>query len=342
MHCVFIVQASSSIGLGHLLRCLGLSQQLVKLGYSATFLLDEETSQYARLRNDWQGNIRIINYDNLERFLAELKSNKSYAVDWLVVDGYQFSNTFLKTLKQMDFRVALFDDDVHEQPYHADIVINSSSNSIESDGLSAQCKMLSGDKFRLLRQDFQNIEFVPIEQREKLTICFGGSDPANLTLPLLKELDSATDIDDVHVIIGPGCLHAEEIKAFSDNCCITVHLYENVQNMAELWSNTRLAISAAGGSQFELAVCATPAILVVVADNQLSAADQTSKIGWAKVHRLESNKKVLIRNIILDVKALWGDDRKLIKMHELVKNKFDAMGANRIVCQMQARLNAEC
>ena len=101
--------------------------------------------------------------------------------------------------------------------------------------------------------------------------------------------------------------------------------------MAPIWLDTRLAISAAGGSQFELAACATPSVLVVVADNQVASSENAAKEGWAKVHYFDSKNREGINSIINDITTLWQNPKQISTMHELVRGQYDGLGSNRIV-----------
>ena len=51
-----------------------------------------------------------------------------------------------------------------------------------------------------------------------------------------------------------------------------------------------LTVSAAGSSQFELACAGSPAILLVVADNQLDASLQAVQQGWCDVIDMRESK----------------------------------------------------
>ena len=331
MHCVFVVQASEKIGLGHLLRCLGLSQQLANLGHTATFLLDDETLHYANAREDWQGIKTPVKYECLDNFLEQYKLDRSVDVDWLIVDGYQFSADFIQRLKSMNYRVVLFEDSAEVPSTDADIVINSSIHGLDSPQIFGNTTLLSGDQYRLMRQDFHDILVTPIEQRRRLTLCFGGSDPARLTLPMLEAIEHVSPIKTVTAITGPGFTQMAELATFLKHTTLDVDVLQNVQEMAPIWLDTRLAVSAAGGSQFELAACATPSVLVVVADNQVASSENAAKEGWAKVHYFDSKKREGINSIINDITRLWQNPKQISTMHELVRGKYDGLGAKRIV-----------
>ena len=82
--------------------------------------------------------------------------------------------------------------------------------------------------------------------------------------------------------------------------------------MADLWSNSRLAITAAGGSQFELAACHTPAVLLVVAENQRNTTEQSVKQGWCMMY--DALDCIDLDQISKHVTSMWHDGEKLSRM----------------------------
>jgi spore coat polysaccharide biosynthesis predicted glycosyltransferase SpsG len=59
------------------------------------------------------------------------------------------------------------------------------------------------------------------------------------------------------------------------------HVHD-AQDMADMMLHSKLAVCAAGGSQFELLHCYTPSFLLVVADNQYPATQKASQQGWCE------------------------------------------------------------
>jgi UDP-2,4-diacetamido-2,4,6-trideoxy-beta-L-altropyranose hydrolase len=117
---------------------------------------------------------------------------------------------------------------------------------------------------------------------------------------------------------------AEVIK--SSGLDIT-HLHD-CQSMAEELVNTKLALSAAGGSQFELLACATPSILVVVAENQTLASQDAATQGWCQVVNSDATST---DEWVTQGLSLWQQPERLLGMHQKALLYAVVDGAKNIV-----------
>lgn len=336
MYCAFIVRASAQIGMGHLMRCMALAQALLKKGHTATFLLDQETQVLANSQQDWCGDIVYSDYDDaVDEQISCFCEKQTLVLDWIIIDGYNFDRDFCFAWQNKGFKVALIDDDIHQSPYAADLLINpSTEKTITDDGIP----ILAGSQYRMLRREFVTARQLPQSQRHFLTLSFGGSDPANITIPLLSILDKLRIKAPIRVVTGQAYPHLPELTAILGRCSMDVEHVHAAQNMAEVWSETKLAVSAAGGSQFELAVCAIPSVLVVVADNQLQASQRAAHEGWCLVADLSATQQrnSELTNLGNRIVQLWNDDELLVSMHKSILGQYDALGSERIVDSLVA------
>ena len=84
--------------------------------------------------------------------------------------------------------------------------------------------------------------------------------------------------------------------------------------MADLWCHSRLAIAAAGGSQFELVACETPSVLLMIAENQRNASEQAAEQGWCVVRQAIDNLD--LPALAAQVSMLWADNAQLNNMSQ--------------------------
>lgn len=311
MQCLFLTQASAKIGLGHLMRCLALSQYMFENHIDATFLLDEETAKIARQRHDWTA--KVIAHDYcvpVEEQINKFQVCVSGKPDWIIIDGYQFSQSFISAWQATGSKVAVFDDGINDNPLVAD-------------------QLIVGKDYRLLRKEFWTIPKLSIPERQSLTVCMGGSDPMHITIPVLQKLENSNFSGPIRVVTGQAYPWLRELQQQIAKSHLAIQHIHAAQDMAAIWSNARLALSAAGGSQFELGVCETPSILVVVADNQKQATEQAQKEGWCEVVEYQSNAD--INKIVAMIEMLWRDEQKLEQMQRNLIGRYDVHGGDKLL-----------
>ena len=340
MNILFRVDAGPDIGLGHLMRCLALAQALVDRQAEVYFCVSESTLPLCRARHDWVGRVHVLEShlnasDELEVLEAFVVKHN---VALVVLDGYHFDQPYRRKLAGFSCKVACFDDGNFTGRLHCDLVINGASErsgKIYQQGAEGAVKCV-GEQFRVLRREFSNLPAVAIDSRHSLTITLGGSDPKNLTIPLLVELEKAGFAGQIRVLTGAAFPHLNQLKAFLQDSQLTVQHIHDCQQVADVFLNARLTISAAGSSQFELMCAGSPAILLVVADNQRQATQQAATQGWCKTMNVnDSSDTQQIARLAIE---LWQEQRRLQQMSFKAYDHADSRGAERVVEAIHAML----
>ncbi|GAA0366900.1 hypothetical protein GCM10009092_34070 [Bowmanella denitrificans] len=325
----------SQMGLGHLMRCLALAQHLQAEDIDVTFAVLPGTVPFCRARHDWVGAVLTIPEGLTQQDeIAWLNQQPAFQqADIVVLDGYQFNEIYRQALKQTGCQLALFDDNNNSGMLHADLVINGAANAEQLGyNLSAPgAKYCLGEKFRVLRREFTYAE-TSWAKRNSLLITMGGSDPANLTLPLLKALDSAGADMPIRVITGAAYPWLGQLQAFWAKTNLVVQHIQDCQQMADAYCHAKLVVSAAGGSQYELQATASPAFLLVVADNQAEATFYTAGQHWCRA--VDCRQRVDFVALTQQVLALWQDKQALQSMHTKAMHLADLDGASRIITTM--------
>ncbi|WP_342804697.1 UDP-2,4-diacetamido-2,4,6-trideoxy-beta-L-altropyranose hydrolase [Alteromonas sp. M12] len=339
-HILFRVNAGVSSGLGHLMRCLALAQAAAKNQLTPVFMLNAEASKISNARQDWVGQTIVIPETTEDAQEIDLIAQfcRLNSVVAIVIDGYHFTSQYRQRLAQLDYPIICFDDMNNSGNLYADLIINGSGSAhqLKYDVNQPNTHLCIGESYRVLRQEFCEFKQQTFEQREYFTIIMGGSDPNNLTLPLLQCIEQKGFDGKLKVITGAAYPYLQEL-----NKCIQVseldiqHLHD-CQQIAKSFLQTRLAISAAGGSQFELHATATPSCLVTVADNQLNATQAAVKQGWCIAEdfskmQSDNEKLGLIEDVTARLLVLWSDDTRLLQMHNRALGSSDTNGSQRII-----------
>jgi spore coat polysaccharide biosynthesis predicted glycosyltransferase SpsG len=84
-----------------------------------------------------------------------------------------------------------------------------------------------------------------------------------------------------YVVLGKGFKNKEKLKDFSKKYANVV-LKENVKYMSKIMLECDVAISAGGGTLYELCSCGTPTIAFIVAENQEKLVDKLSRLKYIK------------------------------------------------------------
>jgi UDP-2,4-diacetamido-2,4,6-trideoxy-beta-L-altropyranose hydrolase len=313
---LFCTGGNKESGIGHLMRCQALAQAAQDHGIDAVFVVSEAAREIALSRHDWCGKLMTDTADQNALATELLGVARDIDAIAIVVDGYAFNERLLQSLGESSYPLVLLDDIRQPGVQFANLICNPAGREWQDyyQQQNPQATLCLGAEYRLLRREFTATIPLPIERRFSLTINLGGSDPLDYTLPLLRAISEALTDAPIRVVTGPAmnCEQIEAIKAYINDSGYAIQHVHNCQDMADLWSNSRLAITAAGGSQFELAACHTPAVLLVVAENQRNTTEQSVKQGWCMMY--DALDCIDLDQISKHVTSMWHDGEKLIRM----------------------------
>lgn len=348
MHVIFRVDASQSIGLGHLMRCLALAGYFSPK-HHVTFLINKTTHPLYKALN--HGHFKALIMPDLLTPKEEVywlnENVELKSVDWLVLDGYQFSEAYRFALSSMLISkpclFAIFDDNNDQGQLYANCIINGNEHAslLDYRYTASTAELCLGAQYRVIRQAFaayQNIDN-PITERHEITVIMGGSDTKNLTLSILQRLHVVLPQVVINVITGQAYPHLNVLTPFVQAHSRTLKHHHNCQNVEAIFARSRLAISAGGTTQYELQACCTPTILLMVANNQEIACNMASKQEMA--HVLDFRQTANLVKLVTDVEQLWPDENRLIKMHNTMKAKAVLNGAENIINTFMKKLDSK-
>jgi len=280
MKIAFRVDASPDIGLGHLMRCLALSEELRRQGHECSFLLKTASSEVIQCIKKFQWVFHLIPPTaTLQQDMdAVIKYAIDYDIDWVITDHYQIDSSYIKELKHQGFHVMSINDtaSVH---YYSDIVVNQ---NIGAEKLIFSTEpyttLLLGSNYTMLRDE---LLFRTKKKHnptvKKIVIIFGGTDPDNYLLFILQSLKEVTKGINILAVIGPFNPHLAILQEYQRKTDMKLNLIPSPPNMANIYLQADLAISAGGSSCYELAYYGIPNLIITVADNQLSIAEELDR-----------------------------------------------------------------
>ncbi len=253
-----ITDCSKEIGLGHIARCLSFYDKLSEKGYEVEMIIDshdvgsEMYGQRIYQWINWHDDISLLNF---------------------VQGNILFLDSLIATQEQSDYLHNLASyfvviDDFKRRKYKNTLIVDWTPNVEHTDkhahNMGDGNSLLLGLSYSVLREPFVLPFEYQISELKTLTICMGGSDIRNLTLPILHSLYAFFPAIEINTILGPGI---KITPSLIDNRIIYWKSL-SAEEMRNVFLKSDLVISAGGQTLFELAALRIPTIPIQVADNQ--------------------------------------------------------------------------
>ncbi len=335
--------ASPAKGTGHVMRCLALAEALRDQGASPVFATREITSSLrARLLDDGFDHHALT--DDGPGTVLALATGLGAA--GLVVDSYWLDADWRAAVRP-GFRAVLALDDLADRMLFADLVWNPAPGAaaLPYGALAPDATLLAGAPYLLLRREIRRASAaapLPLTARTRILLTFGGSDPAGLTVPVVKRLapslPSGVWLD---VVAGGSNSALHCIRAACARFPDKVRLHIDSREMGSLMAAAGLCLTAGGGTVAELASLGVPSLLAVVADNQAPAADDARTQGWAAVVEARGDRANAADLISAKALDLWADLAARQDLSQrIAAGGMDGQGAARVAAALLSRMTA--
>jgi UDP-2,4-diacetamido-2,4,6-trideoxy-beta-L-altropyranose hydrolase len=341
MNVLLRADADVRMGTGHVMRCLALAQACQDAGGKATLAT---ASLPPGLQARW-----AAEGSGLERLSAESGGHEDAAqtiilarrleVDWVVVDGYQFSAHYHRAIKQAGFRLLIIDDFGHADHYCADLVLNQNLHADQAfySKREPYSRLLLGTRFALLRREFPQWHgwkrAIPDIGRRVL-ITLGGSDADNVTGKIIETLRQVR-VEELEAVVvaGAGNPHQGELESVLPRHGPRIELRSCVTDMPGLMAWADVAIAAGGTTSWERAFMGLPSLVIILADNQRRIAESLEQagIGWS----LGRHEGLSVSAVSEPVERLLKDGDIRAKMARRGPELVDGLGANRVVRELR-------
>lgn len=350
-HIWFRFDASSTIGLGHLQRCLSLGLSLQQdHGAQCHYLVRHPLEE-----TDWD----VIRNAVFPPFLLHvlpahltLETEPPYLrhyfaqvpCDALLVDLFEGTETYLRSVRDARFPVVVIDDFAALPGYPCDAIVN---HHLQAKTLSyhtlPETKLFLGPQFALLRPEF--LQHRAAQQREypkfaaKVLVTMGGADPQGVTYKVLTAIgEMAEGVQtqlEVCVVLGPAYGPVEEIRIAAQSLpqCVVV---QSPQNLVSLMDTADVAITAAGGTLLELACLGVPSLIIAITKTQQAVAET-----WAEQDSaicLGVWDEISTQHIASTLQSVILNQELRTQLGQQAMQLVDARGSHRIATFIQEEL----
>jgi len=255
------VDGDKKIGLGHLIRCIALTE-ILKNYFNIFFVSKKITKNVTiELKNN---KIKLCKIKNEEDFFTKIQPNSI-----VVLDGYKFNINYQKKLKKYTKNTIILDDRANIS-YDTKKVINF---SFKKNLFALKKNIYTGLEYFPIRAPFRinkNI-FLKKNKKEIPFVCFGGSDSYNLTKLTVKIL-LKLKFKKINVVLGEQ--HKESVDKFKKNFSssyvkhINVHKHLTASDIKLIMMNSDFAIVPASTILIELFTIGIPIITGYYVQNQ--------------------------------------------------------------------------
>jgi len=348
MKCVAIrVDASATIGTGHLKRCLSLVQALQKQGAQVSLVtraLDGVAAQVLRdapcpvhwlptpsgdfptdtsvPHDAWAG---VSWTQDANETTAELLAAR---LDWLVVDHYAFDARWHEALREALGCRLLVIDDTADRLLAPDALLDHNwapDHLAKYAGwLTREPHWLVGPRYALLSPAYRNApryRFQP--EVRSIGIFMGGTDPDGISTRVLTACRAAGFAGTIEVVSTSANPHLSSLRgACSADPGVTLTLDE--PDLADFFARHDLQIGAGGGATWERCCIGAPSIAIPLAENQLQVLVPLEQLGFVKV--FHGSIETLAQTVRQSLSAPLERARLSRQAHQLV----DGQGSERV------------
>jgi UDP-2,4-diacetamido-2,4,6-trideoxy-beta-L-altropyranose hydrolase len=332
--------ASPAIGHGHVMRCLALAQAWQDRGGRCVFISAGLIAALeARLKSE---GFEVVKLDTVpgsredaEKLVDCATQNNARCV---VIDGYHFAIGYQHTVKAAGFMLLVIDDYGQIGAYAADIILDQNAGTHDGfyQNRGPDAELLLGARDAMLRREFRASRGKKHETAalaRKILILLGGSDSANLTMPLLRALQVLRDDVEVTLVAGASNRNIRPARDLVAESAGRWRLEVEPPNLPELISSSDVAITSAGSACWEMCLLGLPLIVIPVAQNQFRLASELER------------RKVAVRvplsyqtapTIVKELQRLVADTNFRAEASKRAQALVDGRGAERAVAVIRA------
>lgn len=293
---VLRADASSSIGVGHVMRSLSLGEALLDEGFGVELVSFELAPSLQSLATSC--GVEVVELSCAPRSSEDAQFVLQRNANLVVVDGYEFSREFFAVLETSSTPFAVIDDNVETSAQSPSAVINQNPHASASmyAHLQGNPKLLLGLQYAMVRKEVCEVAAMNLQSCEgEVFVAMGGADFLGLTAPIVEAL-AETGLQ-IRVAVGHANTQRAHIQKLADQLG-NVTLIEQQDYVSSL-ASAHVAVLAAGSSLWEACAVGTPSIGLVVAENQFASANAAKKLGFTRVVdcRVRFNVEVVLHEV---------------------------------------------
>ncbi|NLT23676.1 MAG: UDP-2,4-diacetamido-2,4,6-trideoxy-beta-L-altropyranose hydrolase [Syntrophorhabdus sp.] len=327
------MDASVQVGLGHLKRCVTLSEELKKRGHEVYFICRADTRSFlSRLMATIENEAEYMEWslDPIEDAKHVTKCCARKRIDIAIVDHYRANEEYQKVLYEAGVRWLQFDGRA-SHPFWADWVLNMSPAANRSlyDGLiRKEARLLLGPGYAVLRREFAEKSGPKAIKGNvrRILLTFGGGDDAGaamLCLNAIKSIDASKT-----VVMNSGTSQERSVRKWCDDPGNRTTAVFDTSDVSVYMAAADLGITAGGTTVFEMAALGVPLLMLQIADNQVPVCKAWQERGYGVNLGVIAHLKP--EDVLRETSSLMEDEARRKDMSEKGASLVDGRGAGRV------------
>jgi len=325
MKILFICKASTTMGLGHLIRSKTLAEELYSLieNIKVDFLIIGDT-YIGQLLIDFP-----LKYSLYYRE-QDLEINSIY--DVAIFDALSLDTNIIIKVR-LCTRLLVSISPIFNQMEHMDLLINR-TKYFPKEINQMSLKKIGGLQYTIIQRGCKKINASKYKaglKQEKISIAIsmGGADAANKTLKLINILKVLELPAVFWVMLGEGYKHSydELVKEIVSSTKHEIILAKTNHSMWSVLSNTSLLITTSGVTAYEAVYAGLPSIVFYEQEERYFLIKELLENKVIINGGIFSNLNITLNSLITQV---IKDKYQLISMHRLVKSFIKDNASKRI------------
>jgi len=330
---LFLANAGSEVGMGHLNRCRALAFSLVNMKASCIMIgpsTSYKTKEDLIIFTDWYELSSTLDEDDLLNGFIEIKNKINF--NRIVIDDYRAKSSFQKYLFNKGYKWLQFDI-ADNKPMWSNWIHNASPSVSEKDYVSNLMGhnqiMFLGPEYALLHPKyFDNLHLrLELRNSKKVFVSFGGGNDREAISFILNSLHNYNN--DIHYEIVSSRFNQSNDKIkklITSKWRDKASFYIGPENINDIMIDCDFCIIGGGTMTFEAAKCRLPMIIITIASNQIKQAQGWESIGVAKyIGELKSVERSVLRRTIDE----YLNQKKLKEIKKIL-NGMEFKGADYI------------
>ena len=328
---VLAVEAASSTGLGHFVRCCALGDAASRRGWDVTVVLRPDAVDWARAQVRTRGWTLVSGELEPEELSGVLRRGGRTDEAALVIDSYLVDATCFSRMRGRVGRLVVVDD-LADRYLDADVVVNQ---NLGGDALPVRLgpatRLLAGPSYALLRPEFTALRHAALDAIAglpdvpgRILVTMGGTDPTGSGGAVARACLVAFPAASVEVIL-PDAVRAGAVGRLT--------VLPRLQDVAPHMLRADLVVTAAGSTLWELCCLARPVAALEVASNQsdvygrLVAGGLVLGLGRPPINEAE---------VVATLRSLTQAPGELRRLATVAARLVDGQGADRVLDSLDA------